>query len=41
MIKQKEFVEWANVHTNKYGTLKKELNRIKTEKRIPILDIDI
>ena len=41
MIQDKAFAEWASVHTNKYGTLKKELERIKSEKKIPILDIDI
>ena len=29
MIKDDEFVEWWNVHTNKYGTAFKELDRIK------------
>ena len=40
-IAENGFIEWANVHTNKYGTLKSELERIKKEGKIPLLDIDI
>jgi len=41
-IKKGEFVEWAIVHGNFYGTEKKEVERIiKAEGKIPIFDIDI
>ena len=41
LIAENAFVEWANVHTNKYGTLKSELERIAKEGKVPLLDIDI
>ena len=41
MIEKGEFVEWAHVHKNYYGTTKKEIDRIKGEGRIPIFDIDV
>lgn len=41
-IKNDEFVEWEMVYQGKYyGTLKSELERIWTEGRTPILDIDV
>ena len=37
-----EFVEWEMVYEGKYyGTLKMELERIWSEGKIPILDIDV
>jgi guanylate kinase len=36
-----EFLEWAVVHGNCYGTSKKEIDRILSLKKIPILDIDV
>jgi len=41
MIDQGEFVEWAHVHKNYYGTTKKEIDRIKGEGKIPIFDVDV
>ena len=40
-IKNDEFVEWAEVHGNFYGTLKKEIDRINAMGHIPIFDVDI
>lgn len=40
-IDSDEFVEWANVHENFYGTQKKELDRIYKAGKIPLLDIDV
>jgi guanylate kinase len=41
-IKNNEFVEWEMVYETKYyGTLKSELERIWSEGRTPILDIDV
>lgn len=41
-IKNNEFAEWEMVYEGKYyGTLKSELERIWSEGRIPILDIDV
>lgn len=40
-IKNDEFVEWAEVHGNFYGTLKKEIDRIHNEGKIPLFDVDI
>lgn len=38
---KKEFVEWAYVHGNYYGTGKAEIERIFTEGKFCILDIDV
>jgi guanylate kinase len=41
-IKAGEFVEWQEVYQNHYyGTLKKEIDRITKEGRIPIFDVDV
>jgi guanylate kinase len=41
-IKNNEFVEWEMVYEGKYyGTLRQELERIWTDGKIPILDIDV
>lgn len=41
-IDQNEFIEWEMVYEGKYyGTLKSELERIWTEGRVPMLDIDV
>lgn len=41
-IKNNEFIEWEMVYEGKYyGTLKSELERIWTEGKIPMLDIDV
>src|SRR4051794_756436 len=41
-IKNNEFVEWEMVYEGKYyGTLKSELRRIWSLKKIPILDMDV
>lgn len=41
-IKNKEFLEWEMVYEGKYyGTLKTEIQRIWSEKKIPLLDIDV
>lgn len=36
-----EFVEWAEVHGNYYGTLSAELVRAETAGRIPVLEVDV
>ena len=41
-IQHEEFVEWEMVYDGKYyGTLKAELQRIWSEGKIPVLDIDV
>ena len=41
-IHNKEFLEWEMVYEGKYyGTLKSEIERIWSEKKIPVLDIDV
>jgi len=41
-IQSNAFVEWEMVYEDKYyGTLKSELERIWSEGRVPILDIDV
>ena len=41
MIDAGEFVEWAKVHTNFYGTTKKEVDRIRAAGKIPVFDVDV
>ena len=41
MIKNDEFVEWAEVYGNYYGTTKKEVDRIRKSGKIPLFDVDI
>jgi guanylate kinase len=36
-----EFAEWAEVHGNRYGTLKRELERVMAAKKHVMLDIDV
>jgi len=41
-IKQDEFIEWQEVYPGSYyGTLKSELQRIWSENRYPIFDVDV
>jgi len=41
-IREDAFVEWEMVYEGKYyGTLKSELERIWSEGRVPLLDIDV
>lgn len=41
-IKAREFAEWEMVYEGKYyGTLKSELERIWSNKQVPVLDIDV
>ncbi|MGZ8536873.1 MAG: guanylate kinase [Flavisolibacter sp.] len=41
-IQHGEFAEWEMVYEGKYyGTLKSELQRIRTQNKIPVLDIDV
>jgi guanylate kinase len=41
MIDNQEFLEWAEVHGNYYGTSKKEINRQFQKGKIVVLDIDV
>lgn len=41
MIERDEFVEWAEVYGNYYGTSKKEIERILNEKKNILLEIDV
>ncbi len=41
LIKQKQFVEWARVHTDYYGTPKKNIVRARRMKRVLLFDIDV
>lgn len=40
-IKNGEFLEWAEVHGKKYGTLRKTVENILSENKIPIMTIDV
>jgi len=41
-IQHNEFIEWEMVYEGKYyGTLRTELQRIWSEEKVPILDIDV
>jgi guanylate kinase len=41
-IANNEFIEWEMVYEGKYyGTLKTELNRIWSQAKIPLVDIDV
>jgi guanylate kinase len=41
-IHRKEFLEWEMVYEGKYyGTLKSEIERIWSAKKVPVLDIDV
>ncbi len=40
-IKNNEFIEWAEVHNNLYGTLKSEIDKALEKGRNVILDIDV
>lgn len=41
MIENDEFLEWAEVYGNYYGTTKKEVDRIRKSGKIPLFDVDI
>ena len=41
MILQDDFIEWAEVHTNMYGTAKSQIRQIQAQQKIPLLDIDV
>jgi guanylate kinase len=41
MAARDEFLEWAHVHTNYYGTTKKEVDRIMGDGNIPVFDVDV
>lgn len=42
LIKNNEFIEWACVHNNYYGTLKSEIDRIISKKnKSCLLDLDV
>ena len=41
MIDNNEFIEYAKVHSNMYGTTKSQILKIQSEKKIPLLDIDV
>jgi guanylate kinase len=41
LIDQDEFIEWAEVHGNLYGTMRKEIDRIRALGKIPLFDIDV
>ena len=40
-INRSEFIEWAEVHGNFYGTTKTEISNIAAEGKICVLDIDV
>lgn len=41
MVDRKEFVEWAVVHDNYYGTSKREIERITSSGKNVLLEIDV
>ena len=41
-IQNQEFIEWEMVYEGRYyGTLKSEIQRLRNNNKIPILDIDV
>lgn len=40
-IKNNQFLEWAKVHNNYYGTPKSEVEKAKANNKIIVFDIDI
>lgn len=40
-MERNEFLEWCNVHGNLYGTTFAELERIKSNGKIPIIEVDV
>lgn len=40
LIRKDAFIEWANVHGNLYGTLKKHVKELREKRKNVILDID-
>ena len=40
-IEEDAFLEWANVHAHRYGTLKSEVERLFSEGRSVVLEIDV
>ena len=40
-VQDGEFLEWANVHGNRYGTLRSEAERLLDEGRSVVLEIDV
>lgn len=41
LVEQGSFLEWAEVHGNLYGTLKESIERILSEGRDAVLEIDV
>jgi guanylate kinase len=41
LIEAGEFVEWARVYQNYYGTLRSEISRINAKGKICLLDVDV
>ncbi len=41
MVQQGAFVEWAEVHGNRYGTLRTELERILADGKDAVLELDV
>ena len=41
MVDEDQFIEWAQVHSNMYGTAKAQIKKIQSDKKIPLLDIDV
>ena len=40
-IEQDEFIEWAEVHTDRYGTLKKPIKKMLENGDVVLLDVDV
>lgn len=41
LIDKKEFIEWNEHFSNKYGTLKSEVTRIQNEGNVPFLEVEV
>jgi len=41
LMDREELIEWALVHENRYGTTKKEVDRIRRTGKIPVFDVDV
>ncbi len=40
-IEKGEFIEWANVHSFRYGTLKKPVEKLLSAGKVVLLDLDV
>lgn len=41
LLAEQAFVEWAEVHNNRYGTRRSRLDEMTAQGKIPVLDLDV